>query len=80
MRADALCDYFGLGTSTGSAKSKAIMDTLRIAVMDPNWTLPSRLKDIPLFIQVNGMIVDARKMPREIQEEAFKRGIIPYLP
>ena len=35
---------------------------------------PSRM------ISVNGLMVDARRMPREIQEEAFRRGLIPYLP
>ncbi len=32
------------------------------------------------LIQVNGLIVDARQVSREIQEEAFRRGLIPYLP
>ena len=27
-----------------------------------------------------GLIIDARQVPREIQEEAFRRGLIPYLP
>ena len=80
MRADDLCTYFNLSSSTGSARSKAIMDTLHIGIMDPHWTLPSQRKNIPLFIQVNGMIVDARHLPPEIQEEAFRKGIIPYLP
>jgi hypothetical protein len=82
MRADELCKHFGLGPSTGSAKSKAIMDLLKSGQMDPSWTLPSRLADNPLawMIQVNGYIVDARHAPREIQEEAFRKGLIPYLP
>jgi hypothetical protein len=32
------------------------------------------------LIQVNGMIVDARSMPKEVQEEAFERGMIPFIP
>jgi hypothetical protein len=32
------------------------------------------------LIQVDGLIVDARSMSFEIQEEAFRRGLIPYLP
>jgi hypothetical protein len=32
------------------------------------------------MIQVNGLIVDARHMPRAIQEEAFHKGLIPYIP
>ncbi len=82
LRADALCKYFGLSTSTGTAKSKLIMDILDIGLMDPHWNLPSRLADNPMawLIQVNGNIIDARCMPKEIQEEAFRRGLIPYLP
>ena len=32
------------------------------------------------MIQVNGLIADARHLPREIQEEAFRKGLIPYIP
>jgi len=82
LRAEDLCRHFELSTSTGTAKSKVIMDALEIGVMDPHWTLPSRMADNPMvwLIQVDGMMVDARKLPREIQEEAVRRGIIPYLP
>jgi hypothetical protein len=31
------------------------------------------------LIQVDGFTVDARRASREIQEEAFRRGMIPYL-
>ena len=29
---------------------------------------------------INGLVVDAREAPREIQEEALRGGLIPYLP
>jgi hypothetical protein len=29
---------------------------------------------------VNGLIVDARSLPRPMQEEAFRKGLIPYVP
>jgi len=82
MRADELCQHFGLSPKTGSAKSTAIMELLKSGQMDPHWTLPSRMGDNPMawLIQVNGLIVDARQAPRELQEEAFRRGMIPYLP
>ncbi|MBK5965104.1 hypothetical protein CCR95_13655 [Thiocystis minor] len=82
LRADELCAHFGLSASTGSAKSKAILDLLKSGQMDPHWTLPSRLANNPMawMIQVNGFVVDARQAPREVQEEAFRRGLIPYLP
>lgn len=82
MTADDLCAPFGLSKSTGSAKSTAILGWLNSHQGDPDWTLPSRLGDNPIawLIQVNGFILDARKAPREVQEEAFRRGLIPYLP
>ena len=82
MRADDLCHHFGLSPKTGSAKSTAIMELLKSGQADPHWTLPSRMGANPMawLIQVNGLIVDARQAPREIQEEAFRRGMIPYLP
>jgi hypothetical protein len=30
--------------------------------------------------EVNGLLVDLRDMPREIQEIAFEDGLIPYIP
>jgi hypothetical protein len=32
------------------------------------------------YITVNGFIMDARSAPREIQEVAFAKGLIPYIP
>jgi beta-phosphoglucomutase-like phosphatase (HAD superfamily) len=32
------------------------------------------------MITVDGVIVDARRVPRAIQEEAFRKGLIPYIP
>jgi hypothetical protein len=32
------------------------------------------------MIQVNGLIVDARHLPRDIQEEAARKGLIPSSP
>ena len=32
------------------------------------------------MIQVNGFLVDARFLKREIQEEALRQGLIPYIP
>jgi len=32
------------------------------------------------MIQVNGFVLDARILKREIQEEALRKGLIPYIP
>ncbi len=82
MRAEELSKQFGLSQSTVSNKARQIMDLLNIGVLDPTWTLPSRMDHNPMawMISLNGFIIDARYASREIQEEAFRRGLIPYLP
>jgi hypothetical protein len=75
-------EYFGISSSTAQAKSKQIRDLLNISQLDPDWTLPSKIEQNPMawMIQVNGLVVDARYMPREVQEDAFRKGLIPYIP
>src|SRR4051794_23657467 len=73
---------FGVSPATGQAKSKQIRDMLKIRQFDPNWTLPSLVEQNPMawLIEVNGLVVDARHLRREIQEEAYRKGLIPYIP
>ena len=82
MRADELCARFGVSKSSAANKARLIRDMFDMVQMDPRWYLPSRLADNPLawMIQVNGFIIDARYAPREIQAEAYRRGLIPYVP
>ncbi len=55
---------------------------LKTHPLDPEWTLPSRMDQNPVawMIQVNDLIVDARHLPRDMQEAAFRKGLIPYIP
>jgi hypothetical protein len=80
--AGELCQLFGAGKTTIGNKSTSIMKMLRIAQFDPEYTLPSRIDDHPYlwYILVNGFMVDSRRMPRDIQEEALRLGLIPYVP
>jgi hypothetical protein len=82
MRMSDIDQGFGVSEATGSAKSKAIRSVVRIDPFNPEWTLPSRMDQNPLawMIQVNGLIADARHLPREVQEEAYRKGLIPYIP
>ena len=72
----------GVSEATGSAKATAIRKLLKIHTLDPEWTLPSLIDQNPMvwMIEVNGLIVDVRRLPREIQEAAFQKGLIPYIP
>jgi hypothetical protein len=82
LRADDLCAWFGLSKSTGGNKSSQIKQILKIGLMDMQWTLPSRMEHNPLAwtISVNGLIMDARSLPRPLQEAAYRKGLIPYVP
>ena len=82
MRLSDIDACFGVSESTGAAKLAAIRKMLKIYQLDPNWTLPSRLDDNPMvwMLEVDGFLVDVRRAPREVQEVAFKKGLIPYIP
>ena len=82
MKMAAIDEAFGVSGATGGAKSKTIRDLLKIDRFDVDWTLPSGMEQNPTawLIQVDGFIIDARQASPEIQEEAFRRGLIPYLP
>jgi len=73
---------FDVAESTGQGKSKLIRDMLKIGTFDPKWTLPSRMDRNPRvwMLSVNGFIIDIRHAPRQLQEEAFEKGLIPYIP
>jgi len=75
-------EFFGVAESTGQNKSKEVRDLLKMGPMSPEWTLPSRLADNPMvwILQVNGLMVDIRQLPIEVQQMAFEKGLIPFVP
>ena len=78
-----VCAAFGVSPSTGGAKARAIADALKLRpVFDPDWTLPSMMDKNPLvwMAEVNSYLVDLRDMTCEVQEIAFEKGMIPYIP
>jgi len=77
-----LCAAFDVGESTVHVKARAIEKAIGVGPFDPQWTLPSLIEKNPLFwmAEVNGLLVDLRDMPREIQEIAFRDRLIPYIP
>jgi hypothetical protein len=77
-----LCARFGVGQSTASAKARVISQALDTSRLNPEWSLPSLLDQNPLvwMAEVNGVLVDLRDMPREVQQIAFDEGMIPCIP
>ena len=82
MKLTAIDKAFGVGESTGQGKSMLIRKMLRIKPLDPAWSLRSQMDRNPMawMIPMNGFLVDARILKREFQEEALRRGLIPYIP
>jgi len=81
-KASEIQAHFGVGASTCSSRSREAREALDMGQLSPEWTLPSRLDANPLvwMLQVNGLMVDVRRMPLEVQEMAFEQGFIPYIP
>lgn len=82
LEARALCKLFSVSASSGSRRSAQIMGLLRLIPLDPRWCTRSNLANNPLawMIEVNGLVLDARMAPREVQREAYRRGLIPFMP
>jgi len=77
-----LCAAFGVSESTVHNKARVIEQALAIGPLDLRWMLPSLAEKNPLtwMAEMNGFIVDLRYMPREVQEVAFAKGLIPHIP
>lgn len=82
MRLEEVCTLMGVSKSTGANKAGEIRKMFDIYQFDPNWTLPSLMDEnlMAWMIMVNGLVVDARHVPRHIQEKAFRKGLIPCIP
>jgi len=77
-----LCAAFGVSESTVHSKVRVIEEALAIGPLDLRWTLPSLAEKNPLtwMAEMNGFLVDLRYVPREVQEIAFAKGMIPHIP
>ena len=82
MNAADLAAAFGLAKRTAGNKAKAIRDIMKMKPLDWHWALPSKLDHYPFawLVEYNGLVVNARHLPREVQEIAFAKGMIPYVP
>ena len=82
VTADQLSAAFGVAKSTMSSKARQVRDLLRISHFSPEFQRADVTAKNPLvwIIEVNGLAVDARHVPLDIQVEAFQRGLIPYIP
>ncbi|TEU05267.1 MAG: hypothetical protein E3I52_06015 [Candidatus Aminicenantes bacterium] len=77
-----LAEGFGVSKGTMMTKSRIIRDKLDITTFDPDWCTPAMLVDNPLvwMFDVGGFLIDIRDTPRQVQEEAYREGLIPFIP
>lgn len=80
--ADELSRPFGIAPSTAGNKASEIRKLVKMSPWDTEWLLQELIEDNPAIwmLSVDGFIVDARDLPLEIQQEAARRGLIPYVP
>ena len=82
MTSPEIAKGFGVSQGTMQSKSKMIRDGLELMPFDPDWCLEALLEDNPLawMLEIDGLAVDIRMAPRELQEQAYQQGLIPYIP
>lgn len=82
LTARELCALFGISQSNAAAKASQLRTIFDLSPLSWEWALRSKLADNPLvwMVSVNGVLADLRKAPREVQELAVAKGLIPYLP
>ena len=80
--ADELSRPFGVAPSTAGNKAAEIRKLVRMSPWNTEWLLQEVIEDNPAIwmLSVDGFIVDARDLPLEFQQEAVRRGLIPYVP
>jgi len=82
VRSEDIAKGCGVSMATMQAKSKVIREALDLMPFQPKFSLPGMADENPLIwmAEVNGLVVDLRHAPRVWQEQAFRKGMIPYIP
>ena len=82
MTAEELVAPLGVAKTTASSKAAEIRKLLKIGHFDSEWMLASKIEDNPMlwYVSIDGMIVDARTLPLEMQIYCVEKGLIPYAP
>jgi hypothetical protein len=82
MTTEEMARRIGVSLATLQSKSRAIRDALDIHRLDPQFSTREMTDKNPMtwILNVNGLFIDIRTAPREVQEIAFRKGLIPYIP
>lgn len=82
LPADRLSDLLGVKKTTMANKGRLIRDLIGLDHFDAEFMRRDLVAESPLvwMIRLDDLIVDARQLPPELQVEAHRRGLIPYVP
>jgi hypothetical protein len=79
LTSDRLSELVGVPKGTIAGKAKGIRDTLALDAMDAEFCRRELLADHPVawLVEMDGIVIDARVLPVELQVEAASLGLIP---
>ncbi|HZR54930.1 MAG TPA: DUF6398 domain-containing protein [Streptosporangiaceae bacterium] len=79
---DELSQAFGVSKSTMANKAKQVRDLLKMSDFSADWLRADLVDQVAgvWLIQVDGFVMDARRVSVDYQVEAYLRGFIPYVP
>ena len=80
--AEELSRSYGIAPSTAGNKAGEIRKLVSMSPWATEWMLRELIEDDPAvwMLSVDGFIVDARDLPPELQQEAARKSLIPYVP
>jgi hypothetical protein len=78
MTARQLAEALGVVQTTMANKAGLINRMLDLGVFEPELSRIAMIQQHPVawFVEVDGIVVDARMLPPELQEQARRRGLI----
>jgi hypothetical protein len=82
MKAEDMARAIGVSLATLMNRSRVIREGLRLRRMCPPFATRDMLESNPLvwLVMVDGLPYDIREAPRHVQEEAVRKGLIPFVP
>jgi hypothetical protein len=81
LTAKELAEAVGVKQATMANKAAMINRLLDVGIFEPELMTAAMLEQHPLawIVEVDGLLVDVRTLPAELQELARRRGLIPDL-
>jgi len=82
LTADQLSDVLNVKKTTMANKARLIRDILKLSHFDTEFSRRALIdsNQMAWMLEIDGIIVDARRLPSALQAQAFQMGLIPYVP